>query len=166
MQDDNDEQRAIVAWIIGSAIVLSLAIALGSAIFGMNVAATPAPAAAAPAAPAAPAPVATAVATPAVAKVYFDTGSTALPADAAAALQPVIDAARANATATLAVSGFHDKTGDPARNAELAKERATAVRDAIVSAGIPDSRVALRKPTEMTGDAVDREARRVEVTVE
>ena len=42
MQDDNDEQRAIVAWIIGGAIVLVLAIALGAAIFGMNVASAPA----------------------------------------------------------------------------------------------------------------------------
>jgi len=48
VQDDNDEQRAIVAWIIGGAIVLVLAIALGAAIFGMNVASAPAAGAAAP----------------------------------------------------------------------------------------------------------------------
>ena len=34
------------------------------------------------------------------------------------------------------VSGYHDASGDPEKNAELARQRAVAVRDALKAAGI------------------------------
>ena len=64
------------------------------------------------------------------------------------------------------ISGFHDKTGNPEQNAELAKQRAVATRDALVAAGVAAERIELRKPAETEGDGNDREARRVEVNVE
>ena len=169
MEDDSD--NTLIGWILGIAVALSVTIVLMAGVVGLN-AGSEAPAAAAPAlaapAPAtAAAPVAAAPAsTPLVAKVYFDSGVTALPADGAAALQPVVDALKANAAARIAISGYHDKTGNPEQNAELAKQRAFAVRDALVAAGIADTRIALRKPEEAQGDGNDREARRVEATVE
>lgn len=172
MEDDSD--NTLIGWILGIAVTLSVTIALLAGVVGLNAGsgapATPAAAVApAPAVATAPAsaPAAVAPATaPVVAKVYFDSGVDALPADGAAALQSVVDAARANAAARIAISGYHDKTGNPEQNAELAKQRAFTVRDALVAAGIADTRIVLRKPEEAQGDGNDREARRVEATVE
>ena len=63
----------------------------------------------------------------------------------------------------IVLSGFHDASGDPAKNAELAKERAKAVRAALQAAGIDAARLALRKPESTTGDGDEKLARRVEV---
>jgi outer membrane protein OmpA-like peptidoglycan-associated protein len=165
MEDDSD--NILIGWILGFAVVLSMTIALLAGGVGLN-AGSQAPAApaaaAAPVAAAAPAAAALASA-PVVGKIYFDSGVTALPADSAAALQSVVDAARANAAARISISGYHDKTGNPEQNAELAKQRAFAVRDALVAAGVADTRIELRKPEEAQGDGNDREARRVEATV-
>jgi Amt family ammonium transporter len=102
---------------------------------------------------------------PAPAKLYFDTGKTDLPADAAKAVAPLADYAKATKDAKLAISGFHDKTGDVAANAELAKKRAMAVKDVLVAAGVTEGALELVKPVETTGAADDREARRVEVSI-
>lgn len=95
--------------------------------------------------------------------LYFDFGSAALPADAPAAVAAIKTAADAAAGRKLVISGFHDATGDAAKNAELAKERAKAVRAALLAAGLAADRVALRKPESTTGSGDDRHARRVEV---
>lgn len=99
-----------------------------------------------------------------LAKLTFELGSAALPADAAATLADVQGKlTMAPAGARLVLSGFHDASGDPAKNAELAKERAKAVRAALVAAGVDVARVALRKPESTTGGGTPEEARRVEV---
>jgi OOP family OmpA-OmpF porin len=176
MEDDSDnEHRALLGWILGIAVALSVTIALTTGIVAVGTGSgasgggqpmrVPPVLARDPAPPATTAAVA-APATPTVARVFFPSGAVALPADAAATLAPVVDAAKARADARLAVSGYHDKTGNPEQNAALAEQRATAVRDALVSAGIPAERIELRKPTETEGGGDDREARRVEVTVE
>jgi K(+)-stimulated pyrophosphate-energized sodium pump len=118
----------------------------------------------APATPA-PAPVA-AAAKPAAAKVYFASGAVALPADAGKTLEAVIAAAKANASAKLAISGFHDATGDKAKNEELAKERAKAVRETLKAAGITEDRIEMKKPELAVGSGDNAEARRVEVSVQ
>lgn len=170
MDEDND--NGLVGWILGIAVTVALTVALTVGVVAVT-ADKPAPAA--PAA-AAPAPVVAAAAPPAAApapapalepaRIFFDSGKADLPADAVAALQPVIDAARARAEAKLAVSGFHDKSGNLELNAELAKQRAFAVRDALIAAGIAETRIELRKPQDMEGGNDAREARRVEVSVE
>jgi outer membrane protein OmpA-like peptidoglycan-associated protein len=63
------------------------------------------------------------------------------------------------------LSGFHDSTGDPAMNAELAKQRAFAVRDALLGAGVAETSMELKKPEETTGSGNNAEARRVEVVI-
>jgi outer membrane protein OmpA-like peptidoglycan-associated protein len=160
MEDDNDnEHRGLVGWILGIAVTIAVTVALTSGIVATTADAPKAPAtAAAPAAAAAPA--------VAVARIYFESGVAALPADAEGPLGQALAAARAGADAKVVISGFHDKTGNPEQNAELAKQRALAVRDALVSAGIPETRIELRKPVEAEGGTDDREARRVEVTVQ
>ena len=64
------------------------------------------------------------------------------------------------------ISGFHDVTGDPAKNEELAKQRALRVRDALTALGIGEDKLDLRKPAVTTADGSNAEARRVEVTLE
>jgi outer membrane protein OmpA-like peptidoglycan-associated protein len=61
------------------------------------------------------------------------------------------------------VSGFHDASGDPAKNAELAKERALMVRDTLKALGVAEDKVELKKPEQTVGTGNPDEARRVEV---
>ncbi|MGE3864415.1 MAG: OmpA family protein, partial [Burkholderiaceae bacterium] len=100
---------------------------------------------------------------PELVRFYFETGQAALPADANAQLAALIDWARGTAGARIGISGYHDKQGNAALNAELAKNRARAARQALLAAGVPAERVILVKPQETSGGADDREARRVEV---
>ncbi len=95
--------------------------------------------------------------------LYFASGSAALANDAGIALSAIRDVAAANTGRKLLISGFHDATGDPAKNAELAKERAKAVREALVAAGVARERIVMRKPEVLVGSPDNAEARRVEV---
>jgi cytochrome c oxidase subunit 2 len=123
-------------------------------------------ASAAPAAPAAPAAsgadAAQAGGLPA--SIYFETGKSTLPADATAAVEAAAAYAKAHPDAKLALSGFTDATGSADKNAELAKNRAQAVRDALKAAGVAEDRIVLKKPETITGGADAKEARRVEIS--
>jgi len=98
-----------------------------------------------------------------VVKFYFATGKAELAAGALEALAEAIQAAKGGKK--LVVSGFHDATGSAAANAELAKQRALVVRDALVGAGVAEAALELKKPEETTGTGSAAEARRVEVTI-
>ena len=98
-------------------------------------------------------------------KVYFEVGKADLPEDAPMLLRPAIRAARAVEGSKLVISGYHDASGDAAANEELAKRRAFAVRDLLMSAGIAEERIQLVKPLVTVGGSDPREARRVEVTL-
>ena len=101
-----------------------------------------------------------------VVKVYFDTSSTAVAPAFAGAAGGLNAWLAANPGASLAVSGFNDATGNAAANAELSKNRAQAVRDALVAAGVAETSVELVKPEDSTqGVGNDADARRVEVVV-
>jgi K(+)-stimulated pyrophosphate-energized sodium pump len=113
-----------------------------------------------------PAQVAAPAATAALAKIFFATGGAALPADAEQALKPVLEFAKANAQAKFSISGFHDLTGDKMKNEELAKNRAQAVKAALVAAGVAEDRLLLQKPQETTGSGSEEAARRVEISVQ
>jgi len=95
--------------------------------------------------------------------LFFAVGSAELPAEAAAEIAKAQAAATAAAGKKLVLSGFHDASGDPAKNAELAKNRAKAVRAALVAGGIDAGRIGLRKPESTTGDGTADQARRVEI---
>jgi outer membrane protein OmpA-like peptidoglycan-associated protein len=87
-----------------------------------------------------------------------------LPADASSTLAPLLDT-RKGQTGNWLISGYHDASGDAAANAELAKQRAFAVRDLLVARGVNPQSIELAKPAVTTGGADAREARRVEVTL-
>lgn len=98
-----------------------------------------------------------------MAVLYFDLGRSTLPANAAATLDKVVKAAGDKSELKVVLSGFHDASGDPQRNAELARERAQAVRTALIETGLDAARVVLRKPEAARDDGPAREARRVEI---
>jgi outer membrane protein OmpA-like peptidoglycan-associated protein len=126
-----------------------------------------APAIAAPAAPVAAAPAAAtpAMSVPPPAKVYFGLDKTDLPGDVQTTLADVAAYLKANANGKASISGFHDPSGSQARNEELAKNRALAVRGALEQAGVAKDRIVMEKPQVTTGTGEAQEARRVEVTV-
>ncbi len=102
---------------------------------------------------------------PSTFKLYFETGSATLPPDAQPLLDQAADRARASLTATVIVSGFVDASGDPAANAELARNRALAVRHALEADGVPPHAIQLSKPGNIVAGGDAREARRVDITV-
>jgi cytochrome c oxidase subunit 2 len=140
-------------------------LAAAGAAAGSDAAASAAPAASAPAQTAALAASDSAAQSAALpASVYFETGKSILPADAASAVQTAADYAKAHPDAKLTLSGFTDATGSATKNGELAKTRAQAVRDALKAAGVAEDRIILKKPETITGGADAREARRVEIS--
>jgi len=97
-------------------------------------------------------------------KFYFASGKIDVAAGAAEALSEVVKGVAVGKKAV--ISGFHDTTGDPALNEELAKQRALAVRDALMALGIGEDKLELKKPEVGTASGSNAEARRVEVTLE
>ncbi|MDQ8023507.1 MAG: OmpA family protein [Moraxellaceae bacterium] len=102
----------------------------------------------------------------ALVKVYYEIGQADLSADGQAQLAKVVEVAAAQPTLIVLVSGFHDASGNAAQNAELAKQRALGVRQVLLSAGVGEERVKLRKPESTLGDGQAAEARRVELRVQ
>ncbi|HEY4065305.1 MAG TPA: OmpA family protein [Burkholderiaceae bacterium] len=172
MSDQNDDSQnyalmvlaGVVGLVIAGVIALAVSTTMGddAKTASAATAATAATAAAAPGSATA-ASGAGAAATEPNGRIYFELASDALPPEAAGMIALVADAARADATRSVQISGYHDASGDAAKNAELAKNRALAVRDALVAAGVPLERIQMDKPIETTGGADAREARRVEL---
>jgi outer membrane protein OmpA-like peptidoglycan-associated protein len=146
-------------WVIGAAVVLFL----WNLMTGKPTP-TPAPTAAvtAPAAPPAPAPAMVAASLPA--KVYFDVGAATIGPDGSKTLAAVAEAIKKDRL-KVTITGYTDKTGDVAKNEELAKSRASAVRDALKAAGVAEASVDMKPPmfVEVGAGGSDAEARRVEI---
>ena len=97
------------------------------------------------------------------ARIYFATGKKDMPTDAKESLDAALAFLKGKADAKIDITGYTDKTGDQAANLELAKERAKAVRAALVAAGIAQDRINMKPPAEITGGGDNKEARRVEI---
>ena len=188
-QDDDQQSQGVVWAVLIGVVLLAVSLAIGMGLYRTSRGAAMAPAAATTGAPMAPAPVSgsgggfspgvaaagagigAAVADgpsikveDGVVKFYFASGSDELARGAAEALGDVVRGVAAGKKAV--ISGFHDVTGDPARDEELAKQRALRVRDALTALGIGEDKLDLRKPAVTTADGSNAEARRVEVTLE
>jgi hypothetical protein len=100
------------------------------------------------------------------AKVYFETGRSAIGAEGVAVVQAVAGLLAREKTTRVDVTGYTDKTGDAAANQDLAKSRALGVQAALVAAGVGTDRIATRPPifVEIGAGGADAEARRVEIT--
>ena len=99
-----------------------------------------------------------------VVKFYFASGKTAVATGGNEALADVVKAVAGGKKAV--ISGFNDPTGDAAKNAELSKQRAFAVRDALKALGVADDKIELKKPENTTSAGSNAEARRVEVSIQ
>ena len=183
-QDDDSQQGFILAFVLG-VVALVVASVIGVGIYQLGKAARPeagAPVAAAVTATTA-APIEAPIPAPApggaaqaaqdaasvkvengVVKFYFASGKADLAQGAPDALADVIKGAKAGRK--LVISGYHDATGSAAKNAELAKLRAFAVRDALIASGVAEAAMELKKPEQMTASGSDAEARRVEVVLQ
>lgn len=182
----DDEQLGLVLGLVFALVAVVVALVIGMA---MERRGAPAPqkvtAAAVPAAPVVvAAPVAPPAAVPAppqspaqaaadaasitveygVVKFYFASGKAELAPGAGEALVDVVRGVRGGKR--VVISGFHDARGNAPRNAELARQRALAVRDALKSAGVADSQMTLQKPAQAAGSGSDAEARRVEIALQ
>ncbi len=162
MSSENDDNQGVVFGILGGAVVLAIALAVGFGLGKKGPKAVPA---------ALPVAVVAAEATDGarvmvedgVVKFYFASGSAELAAGANDAVGAAIAAVAAGQS--LVVSGFHDATGDAAKNAELAKQRAFAVRDLLQGLGVDAEKIELMKPEETLAEGDNAQARRVEVRI-
>lgn len=101
-----------------------------------------------------------------VLRVFFDTDKTDVAASFAQTSKALVDFLNANPGVTVVISGFNDPTGDAARNAELSKQRAQAVKAALEAAGVAPDRAVLEKPAETSDTGVSNAAsRRVDVVL-
>jgi outer membrane protein OmpA-like peptidoglycan-associated protein len=173
MFSSDDDNQGLVLGVIFGVIALVVALVIGLGIYTRNQTATRAPAAvAAPAAAhgeaahgAAPAADAASIKVEnGVVKFYFASGKADVAAGAKDALAEVVKAVAAGKKAV--VSGFHDASGDAAKNAELSKLRAFAVRDALKALGVAEDKIELKKPEETLAHGPAEQARRVEVSVQ
>ncbi len=99
-----------------------------------------------------------------VVKFYFASGKAELAAGGKEALADILKGVAGGKKAV--ISGYTDPSGDPAKNAELAKQRAFAVRDLLKAGGVADDKVELKKPEDIKAGATSpAEGRRVEVTL-
>lgn len=175
---DNDSQERFALGFLFILIALIISTAVGTVVvkrLGAAKSAKAAPAATALASNAPAAPAADTAATAAAAdaasvrvengvvKFYFASAKADLAAGANEALADVVKGVAEGKKAV--VSGFHDATGDAAANAELAKQRAYAVRDALKGLGVAEDKIELKKPEETTASGNNAEARRVEVAL-
>ncbi len=164
MMDENDDGARVGLWVVIGIITLLLFGLLGGlAIRAVNKQPAPAVAAAMPAAASMDTLLDAPLSGEIVGKLYFDLGKADLPADATAALAPALKALADNPGKKLVLAGFHDPSGDALVNAELAKNRAKAVRAALTAQGADAARVLLRKPEQTALDGPADEARRVEM---
>ena len=166
MNDQNDDSQSYALMVLAGVVALVVAGVIALAISTtMGKRANPSTARPATAALATP-PLATTSKVDAgqpEGRIYFELGSAALPTDAGDVLDRVATAARANNAGSVLISGYHDASGDAVQNAELAKERAKAVRHALEANGVAPDRLVMDKPIVAAGGTDAREARRVEV---
>ncbi len=94
--------------------------------------------------------------------IFFDTGKTDIAAASNATFDKAV-AAIGTGARKVVLSGFHDLSGNPTQNAELAKNRAKAVRERLKAKGVAAERIVLRKPAETGVGGPAEEARRVEI---
>lgn len=155
--NDEDESTAVIVGVLAGIVLAVVAVVYGASA-GKNAqpAAAPVMAEQAEIAPVGEA----------LAKVYFAVGAAALDDADKGVVSKTVEALAAKPDAIVLLSGFHDPSGDPAKNAELAKQRAQSVRDALVAGGVAIDRVKFRKPESTVGTGSAEEGRRVEIRVQ
>lgn len=159
MSSQDDDNIGVVLGVVFGVIAFVIALVVGVSQYATNQAAQPVVAA-----PAENADAASVKVEGGVVKFYFASGKADLAAGGNEALADIVHAVHSGKK--VLISGFHDATGDAAANAELAKQRAIKVRDALAALGVAQDKVELKKPEQTLATGTDSEARRVEVSVQ
>lgn len=103
--------------------------------------------------------------------LFFDTGKSALKTGARNALTKIAEQLRANADVRIAIEGHTDGVGSDELNQALSEKRAAAVRDFLVTRGIPSDRITTsglgeKAPVATNDTAAGRQQnRRVELVI-
>ncbi|RYZ73577.1 MAG: OmpA family protein [Proteobacteria bacterium] len=98
--------------------------------------------------------------------VYFDTNVSSVKSDQEDSLDDLVVFLEENPAAKIEISGFADATGSTRYNENLANKRAQQVRDYLIQAEIPASRVAIVMPEEPVSDTPNNAPdRKVEMRV-
>lgn len=163
MSTQNDEHQGTVLMLLVGIILFVLLFVFGIVLSrtGLQVAA---PAVAAPAAAVTMTEnVAQVVVQDGVVRFYFVSGKADLAEGSDQALADIVQGVSAGKIAV--ISGFHDTMGSQQLNEELARQRAIAVRDALVALGVQADKIELRKPENTAAEGKPAQARRVEVTL-
>lgn len=104
--------------------------------------------------------------------LFFDTGKSALKADARNTLSRIADQLRINDQLTIVIEGHTDSVGSEATNQALSEKRAAAVRDYLAARGVTATRMTVTGLGESTPVATNDTAagrqqnRRVELIIE
>jgi len=150
--------RRWLPWIIGLIAAFLLWQFLSAPKPNMPVA--PTPTTTAPSAPAAPVSAVAMAGLPTA--VFFETGSAAIGEEGKKKIASAAELIKKDGI-KVDLTGYTDKTGDLTKNEELAKERAKAVRDALMAAGVGEANIAMKPPAYVTGGDTNEVARRVEI---
>jgi outer membrane protein OmpA-like peptidoglycan-associated protein len=171
MFSNDDDATGVALGVVFALIFLVISIVIGSAVYQSvktrkmaqaAVVAAPAATTNAPAAVAANSDGPSVKVEGGVVKFYFAPAKVELAQDGAKALAEILAAAKTGKK--VGISGFVDPSGDPQKNAELAKQRAFAVKDLLTSSGVPEGQIVMVRPNDIKAGATSAaEGRRVEV---
>lgn len=95
-------------------------------------------------------------------QVFFGSGETNVDDGDRIKIASVAQSAKSQ-DRNVTITGYTDRTGDEDQNIEVAKDRAAAVRDALVEQGVAEDRIRMEPPAAVTGSGSDDEARRVDI---
>jgi OOP family OmpA-OmpF porin len=104
-------------------------------------------------------------------QVYFETGSSAVKDKSAAIIASVASLVAADGRSRVTVIGKTDRIGTPPANRALSRQRADAVRNALIAAGVPAASIVTTwtgegKQQMATANEIDEQGNRVvDVTV-
>lgn len=98
------------------------------------------------------------------ARVYFESGNTTIDPQDRVRIASLAASAKSS-DRHVAIIGYADRTGDEDENYELAKDRAWAVRDALVDEGVAENHIVMDPPRSVTGSGTPEEARRVDIAM-
>lgn len=95
-------------------------------------------------------------------RVYFEAGEARIDREDRQRIASAAASAKTH-DRPVAVTGYTDRSGDEERNYELAKDRAHAVRDALVDEGVAEEKIVMDPPALIAGSGETGEARRVDI---
>lgn len=95
-------------------------------------------------------------------RVYFDADDSRVDGEARERIASIAQSAR-KSDQTLTITGYTDANGREDRDRNLARDRASAVRDALVDEGVSAGRIVMDPPREVPG--TEEESRRVDIDV-